>query len=151
MRSAAIAGVLAALALGAGCGGSDSGSSAEADAVASVYTTYINAVKAGDGKTACQQLTPTYQRQAAKLTTPTAHAKVRGASCARAISIGTLRSVLRKFEPKLERVQVNGARASGFQPGEGALGPQKVLFRRLGGGWKIAATIYQKGGPKIGA
>jgi hypothetical protein len=150
MRRASFAVPLAlAVALATGCGGS--GSSKQADAVTKTYTTYIEAVKSGDSKTACEQLTPAFQAQAASLTTPTAHAKVKGASCPKAIRLGTLRSALAQFDPKLERVHVSGDRASGFQPGEGALGPQKVLFRRLAGGWKIAAVVYQKGGARIGA
>jgi len=42
----------------------------------------------------------------------------------------------------------NGNRASGFQPGEGRFGPQKTIFRRLNGDWKISATIYTKPAPK---
>jgi hypothetical protein len=45
---------------------------------------------------------------------------------------------------------VKGDRASGFQPGEGALGPQRVIFKRLGGDWLIDLTFYQKGVPATG-
>jgi hypothetical protein len=138
--------------IGSGCGGSDisgAGSKDEA-AITRTYNTYIEAVKRGDGKTACEQLTPAYQRRASKLVTPSKHAQLKGAKCAEAITKGTLRGVLQKFEPNLIRIKVNGDRASGFQPGEGALGPQKVLFRRLGGDWLIDLTIYQKGVPATG-
>jgi hypothetical protein len=150
MRRASYGAPLAlAIALLAGCGGSSS--SSRADAVTKTYITYIEAVKSGDGKTACRQLTPAFKAKAASLTTPSARAKVKGASCPEAIRLGTLRGALTQFEPKLERVAVSGRRASGFQPGEGALGPQKVFFRRLAEGWRIAGVIYQKGGPKLGA
>jgi hypothetical protein len=150
MRRAFLAALIVAALVAAGCGGSSSDSK-DVDAITKSYTAYVEAVKSGDGKTACQHLTPAFQRQAAQLATPSKHAQVKGAGCAKAISEGTLRSVLRNFEPKLERVQVNGDAATGFQPGEGPLGPQKVFFRRLGGDWLIAAVVYQKGGPKIGA
>jgi hypothetical protein len=157
MRRASIfAFCLLVAAIGAGCGGSgssganSSASSKDEAAITNTYNTYVEAVKRGDGKTACQQLTPAYQRRASKLVTPSKQAKLKGASCAQAISQGTLRGPLQKFEPSLERIRVYGDRASGFQPGEGALGPQKVIFKRLGGDWLIDLTIYQKGVPATG-
>jgi hypothetical protein len=137
-----LAGLIAAFA--AGCGGSES--NPQADAITQTYNTYIGAVKSGDGKLACKQLTRAYQRRASKLVTPRAQAKLKGASCPKAIAQGSLRGVLRSFEPNLTEVQVNGNRASGLDPGKAPFGPQKVLFRRLGGDWKISGTIYPKGG-----
>ena len=150
MRGASIAALAATVAVVAACGGSDS-SDTQSDAIAQTWSAYIEAVKSGDGELACEQLTPTFRRQAAQLVTPRERKRLKGASCATAIEQGTLRAALQQFEPNLERVQVNGRRASGFQPGQGPLGPEKILFRRLGGDWKIFATIYQKGGPKFGA
>jgi hypothetical protein len=151
MRRASIAAAgLALLVFTAGCGGSSSGSSPEVDAVTHVYVSYIDAVKAGDGATACRLLAPAYRRQAATLATPQAQAKVKGASCPRAIKVGTLRTALAQLEPRLQRVVVKGDRASGFQPAEGALGAQRVLFRRFGKDWNISGTIYQRGGPTVG-
>jgi hypothetical protein len=146
--------------LAAGCGGSSSSSTSssssspggkEADAVAQTWKDYIEAVKSGDGKAACEQLTPTFQRQAANLVTPKEVQKLKGVSCPEAIEKGTLRAALKTYEPSLERIQINGAKANGFQPGEGALGPERVLFRKLGGDWRIFATVYQQGGPKFGS
>jgi hypothetical protein len=146
--------------LAAGCGGSSSSSTSssssspggkEADAVAQTWKHYIEAVKSGDGKTACEQLTPTFQRQAANLVTPKEVQKLKGVSCPEAIEKGTLRAALKTYEPSLERIQINGTKANGFQPGEGALGPERVLFRKLGGDWRIFATVYQQGGPKFGS
>jgi hypothetical protein len=146
MRKALIASAVAIAALAAGCGGS-SASDKQVEAITRTYNTYFAAVKSGDGKTACEQLTPAYQRRASKFVTPTKQAQLRGASCPKAISEGTL-SLLKQFKPTLERVQVNGNRASGFQPGEGRFGPQKTIFQRLGGDWKISATIYTQRPPK---
>jgi hypothetical protein len=129
-----------------GCGGS-SASDKQVEAITQTYNTYFAAVKSGDGKAACEQLTPAYQRRASKFVTPTKQAQLKGVSCPKAISEGTL-SLLKQFKPTLERVQVNGDRASGFQPGEGQFGPQKTIFQRLGGDWKISATIYVKQPPK---
>jgi hypothetical protein len=145
MRRASIVSAAAIAAL-AGCGGS-SASDKQVEAITRTYNTYFAAVKSGDGKTACEQLTPAYQRRASKFVTPTKQAQLRGASCPKAISEGTL-SLLKQFKPTLERVQVNGDRASGFQPGEGRFGPQKTIFQRLGGDWKISATIYTQRAPK---
>jgi hypothetical protein len=139
-----LAALVAALAVG--CGGS-SESSKQADAITRTYNTYIAAVKSGNGKLACEQLTAAYKRRASQLVTPGAQAKLKRASCQQAIDQGTLRAVLQKFEPNLTRIEVNGNRASGLDPGKGPFGPQKVLFRRLGGDWKISGTIYSRGGP----
>jgi hypothetical protein len=146
MRRASIASAAAIAALAVGCGGSSS-SDKQVEAITRTFNTYVAALKSGDGKTACEQLTPAYQRRASKFVTPIKQAELKGASCPKALSEGTL-SVLKKFHPTLERVQVNGNRASGFQPGEGAFGPQKTIFKRLGGDWKISATIYTKRPPK---
>jgi hypothetical protein len=143
MRRASILGLVAVTStLATGCGGS-SASGADATAVTRTYNTYIAAVKSGDGRAACDLLTPAFQRRASKLVTPRAHAKLRGASCPQAITQGTLPQ-LQRFKPLLERIRVSGSRASGFNPGQGPFGPQKVLFRRLGGDWKISATIYRQ-------
>ena len=72
-------------------------------------------------------------------------------SCPVAVEKGTIRAALKDFEPGLEQVEVNGNRASGVQPAQGALGVEKVLFRRLDGDWRIFATVYQKRGTKFGA
>jgi ABC-type glycerol-3-phosphate transport system substrate-binding protein len=160
MRRALTASLAAIAILAAGCGGSSSSSSStsssgqggkEADAVAQTWTDYIEAVKSGDGKAACQQLTPTFQRQAANLVTPKERQKLKGVSCPEAVVKGTLRAALKSYQPGLERIQVNGTEANGFQPPEGALGAEKVLFRKLGGDWRISATVYQQGGPKFGS
>jgi hypothetical protein len=154
MSRALAAGLAAIVILAAGCGGSGSSSAPQGkqeQAVAQTWTTYVESVKGGDGKTACQQLTPTFQRQAAQLVTPKDRAKLKGAACPQAVEQGTIRVAFRNYHPSLERITIKGDRAKGFQPGEGALGPENVLFRRLGGEWKIFATVYQKGGPQFGA
>ncbi len=153
MSRALAAGLAAIAILAAGCGGSSSSSpqGKQEQAIAQVWKTYVESVKSGDGKTACQQLTPTFQRQAANLVTPKDRAKLKGAGCPQAVEQGTIRAAFRNYEPSLEQIVINGDRANGFQPGEGALGPEKVLFQRLGGNWKIFATVYQKGGPQFGA
>jgi hypothetical protein len=149
MRRALLVSLAALLAVaGAGCGGG--GSSATDKQVAAItdtFNSYIAALQKGDGKTACSLVTPAYQRRASRLVTPTKQAQLKGASCAEALSKGTL-PILKKFHPSLERVQVNGNHASGFQPGQGIFQPQKTLFTRLGGDWKIANTIYVKQAPK---
>ena len=146
MRRAFTVGLAALLAaIVVGCGGS-SANDPQVEAITKTYNDYFAAVKSGDGKAACDLLTPAYQRRASKFVTPIKQAQLKGASCPKAISQGTL-SLLKSFEPTLERVQVNGNRASGFQPGEGRFGPQKTIFRRLNGDWKISATIYTKPAP----
>ncbi len=144
MRRAFIVG-LAALhdAIVAGCGGS-SASDKQVEAITRTYNTYIAAVKSGDGKTACEQLTPTFQRRATRIVTPLAKLRhLKGASCPRAIVGGTLPQ-LKAFEPHLERVEVKGDKASGFQPPQEPFGREKVIFRRIDGEWKISAVLYQK-------
>ncbi len=137
------------VAAGAGCGSSGSSASdKDVAAITSTFNSYIAAVQRGDGKAACALLTPAYQQRAAGLATPSKKSQVKGGTCQEALSKGTLRIVLKSFHPSLERVQVNGDHASGFQPGEGIFGPQKTLFVRLGGEWKISNTIYVKGGVK---
>jgi hypothetical protein len=131
-------------ALAVGCGGS-SDSSKQVDAISKTYNTYIAAVKNGNGKLACEQLTAAYRGRVSQLVTPRAQAKLKGVSCQQAIDQGTLRAVLQKFEPNLTQIEVNGNRASGVDPGEGPFGPQKVLLRRLGGDWKIAGTNAASG------
>ncbi len=142
--SIALAAAIAALAVG--CGGS-SANSKQVEAITKTFNTYFAALKSGDGKTACEQLTPAYQLRASRFVTPTKQAQLKGASCPKALSEGTL-TVLKKFHPSLERVQVSGNRASGFQPGQGVFGPQKTIFRRIDGDWKISATIYTRRPPK---
>jgi 2,4-dienoyl-CoA reductase-like NADH-dependent reductase (Old Yellow Enzyme family) len=158
MRRALTVSLAAIAIIAAGCGGSSSTSSTgsgqggkDADAVAQTWSDYIEAVKSGDGKAACQQLTPTFQRQAANLVTPKEQQKLKGVSCPEAIEKGTLRAALKSYQASLERIQINGTQATGFQPGEGALGAERVLFRKLGGDWMIFATVYQQGGPKFGS
>ena len=126
-----------------GCGGSDGSSASDSDAAAitRAYDAYFAAIRAGNGRAACEQLTPALRSQAADFVPPTQRSKFRGASCPQVITKGTLPQLAR-FTPQLKRIQVNGNRASGFNPGQGPFGPQKVLFERLGGEWKISRTIF---------
>jgi len=158
MRRALTASLAAIAIIAAGCGGSSSTSTSssspggkDADAIAQTWKDYIEAVKSGDGKAACQQLTPTFQRKAANLVTPKDVQKLKGVSCPQAIEKGTLRAALKSYQPNLQRIKVNGTNATGFQGPEGALGAERVLFRKLGGDWRIFATVYQQGGPKFGS
>ena len=125
----------------AACG---SESNPQVDAITQTYDTYIAAVKSGNGKLACRQLTPAYARTAARQVPPGKQAELRGASCPKVIRVGTL-GALRNFEPNLTGVEIKGDRASGFDPGEGQFASQKVLFRRLGGDWRIAGTVAANG------
>jgi hypothetical protein len=134
---------LAVAALLAACG---SESNPQADAVTQTYETYIAAVQSSNGRLACRQLTPAYARKAARQVPPPLQAKLKGASCPEVIRVATP-AAIKNFEPNLTGVEINGDRASGSDPGEGVFGPQKVLFHRLGGEWKIAGTIYSKNGP----
>jgi hypothetical protein len=140
MRPPCVIGAVAvAFGFAAGCGGSN----AEVDAIKHTYETYIEAVKQGDGRTACDLLTPAYRRQASRLVAPPLLAKLKGASCPRVINEGTLPQ-LQQYEPRLEQIQVHGKRASGFNPAEGPLGQQEVFFRRFGGEWKISNSIFAR-------
>jgi hypothetical protein len=131
-----------------GCGGSGpSASDKQVAAITDTFNSYIAALQRGDGRTACSLLSPAYQRRAAKLITPIKKPQLKAASCSEALSKGTL-PVLKTFHPSLERVQVNGKHASGFQPGQGPFGPQKTFFVHLNGDWKITGTIYVKQAPK---
>jgi hypothetical protein len=145
MRRALIAVLIAALFASAGCGGSDdddqSPSTPEEKAVARTYSDYIDAVKRGDGEAACSFLTPAFQRRAGAAVAVGPREKLKGAACPQAIEQGTLPQI-QDVVPNLIRVEIKGDRASGFDPGEGLIGPQKVLFQRLGGGWKISRTIF---------
>jgi hypothetical protein len=136
-RASGLAAGLGAAAVLTACG---SDSNPQVDAITQTYNTYIEAVKSGNGRVACRQLTPAYARIAAQQVPPNKQAELRGASCQMVIRFGTP-ALLRKFEPNLTQIEVNGNRASGLDPGEGRFGPQKVLFRRLGGDWKISGTI----------
>lgn len=132
--------MVAAIAALSGCGGSDE-SDPQADAVAETYTTYIDAVKRGDGKAACELLTPAFQRRAGRSIAVGTRADLKNASCQKAIVEGRLPQ-LQQVVPDLEQIEVDGDRATGFDPGEGEIGPQRVIFRRLGGDWKISRTIF---------
>jgi hypothetical protein len=136
-RASGLAVGLAAAAVLAACG---SDSNPQVDAITRTYNAYIEAVKGGNGEVACRQLTPAYARIAARQVPPNKQAELRGASCQEVIRFGTP-ALLQKFEPNLTQIEVNGNRASGLDPGEGPFGPQKVLFRLLGGDWKISGTI----------
>jgi hypothetical protein len=138
-----IASIVAAAAVSA-CGGDDS--NPQVDAITKTYSTYIGAVKSGDGELACSKLTPSYQRRAASLVVPAKQKALEGASCPQAIE-ATPRKLLESFEPNLTEVEIKGDRATGLDPGENQFQPQKLLFRRLDGDWKISATIYTQGGP----
>ena len=118
MRRASIVALAAAFAaVGAGCGsGGSSASDKQAAAITHTFNSYIAAVQKGDGKAACALLTPAYQQRAAALATPTRKAQLKNKTCEEALSKGTLRAILQKFHPSLERVQVNGSRGSGFAP-----------------------------------
>ena len=138
LRKTAI-GALAILALAAGCGGDDT--DPQEEAVSDAYVAYIDAVKAGDGKKACAMTTPAFQRRAGRSVAVGNRADLRDASCEEAIEQGSIPQ-LQQVQPNLEQIEVNGDRASGFDPGEGLIGPQEVYFRRLGGDWKIARTRF---------
>jgi hypothetical protein len=141
MRRASIVGLVAAIAAVAVACGDSSENDKQADAIARTYSTYIEAIKNGDGKTACELLTPAFRRRAGSSVAVGPRAKLKGAACPKAIEEGTLPQI-QQVVPNLERVEVTGNRASGFDPGEGQIGPQKVLFKRLGGEWKISKTIF---------
>ena len=134
-------GLLAALALAAGCGGDDA--DPQADAVSDAYVAYIDAVKVGDGKRACAMTTPAFQRQAGRSVAVGNRADLRDASCEEAIEKGSLPQV-QEVEPNLEQIEVNGDRASGLDPGEGLIGAQEVFFERIGGDWKISKTRFYR-------
>jgi hypothetical protein len=141
MRRVLIVGLIVAIgAVAAACGDSDE-SDPQADAVSRTYTTYIDAVKKGDGEAACELLTPAFQRRAGKSVAIGTRANLKGAACPKAVSQGALPQV-QQIEPNLERIEVNGNRASGFDPGEGIIGPQTNLFNRIEGEWKISRTIF---------
>ncbi len=144
MRRATIlllAGLLALVAIG--CGGSDDSAalSKQQRAVAKTYRDYIDAIKQGDGKTACGLLTPAFQRRAGSAVAIGDRKSLKGAACVKAIEQGTLPQI-QQVVPDLQRIVVKGDRASGFDPGEGQIGPQKVFFQKLGGGWKISRTLF---------
>jgi hypothetical protein len=141
MRRASIVGLLVAIAAVTVACGDSSENDKQADAVAGTYTAYIEAVKSGDGEVACELLTPAFQRRAGDAVAIGTRAKLKGAACPKAIEQGTLPQI-QQVVPNLERIQVNGKRASGIDPGEGQIGPQKVLFERLGGDWKISKQIF---------
>jgi hypothetical protein len=146
MRKALIFGLatLAAAVALAACGGDDL--SPEQQAVANTYTRYINAVKRGDGEAACNLLTPAFQRRAAATVAIGSRSGLKGADCQQAIEKGRLPQ-LQQVVPNLEQIEVNGDRASGTDPGEGQIGPQKVFFERLGGDWKLSKTIFAQQQP----
>ena len=123
----------------AACGGDDL--SPEEQAVANTYTRYINAVKRGDGEEACSLLTPEFQARAAATVAIGSRSGLKGADCQKAIEKGRLPQ-LQQVVPNLEQIEVSGNRASGTDPGEGVIGPQKVFFERLAGDWKLSRTIF---------
>jgi hypothetical protein len=147
MRRATI--LLAALIVLAvfGCGGDgSSGETSPPDtpqekAVAKVYSDYIDALKEGDGEAACALLTPAFQRRAGAAVALGNRRNLKGAACVKAIDQGTLPAI-QKVVPNLVNVKIEGARASGLDPGQGAIGPQEVFFLRVGGDWKISRTVF---------
>ena len=145
MRRTLTIGLAAAiLAAGVGCGGDDS--DPQADAVSDAYVTYIDAVKRGDGKAACDLLTPAFQRRAGASIAVGTRADLKDATCEEAIARGSLPQ-LQQVEPNLEQIEINGDRASGFDPGEGVIGPQEVFFESLDGDWKISKTVFFRAQP----
>jgi hypothetical protein len=142
MRKTLIVGFAATLAVAAtlvACGSDEL--SPQEQSVANTYTRYINAVKRGDGQAACELLTPAFQRRAGSTVALGKRAKLKGAACPKAISQGTLPQI-QQVVPNLEQIVVNGNHASGVDPGEGQIGPQKVFFERLNGDWKLSRTIF---------
>jgi len=150
MRRAAIAALgVAVLAAGCGSSGTDQ-NSPEVRAIKRVYAAQLEAVKRGDAKTACALLTPRFQRRAARFTAITKRSLTKGASCEKTLKVGTLRGAIRGARPTLIHVVVHGSSAWALHPAQGSLGAQKVLFRRIGGEWRIAGEISYQGGPLIG-
>lgn len=123
----------------AACGDDDE--DPQADAVASTYTRYIEAVKDGDGEAACRLLAPEFRRRVADSIALGSRKELEGASCEEAVSQGTLPQ-LEQAVPDLEEIEVNGDRARGLDPGEGLIGPQEVFFERGPDGWLITRTIF---------
>ncbi|MGH2982204.1 MAG: hypothetical protein ACRDKV_09220 [Solirubrobacterales bacterium] len=135
--SIAVAAVCAAVV--SGCGDDDE--DPQVDAVAETYTTYIEAVKDGDGEAACRLLAPELRRTVADSIALGTREELKGATCEQAVSQGTLPQ-LQQVEPNLEQIEDDGRRASGLDPGEGPIGPQEVFFERIGGDWKISRTVF---------
>lgn len=135
--------LIAAAAIGCGSADDDSASpeTPQEKAVAKTYSGYIAALKQGDGKTACSLLTPAFQRRAGASVAVGNRANLKGAACVQAIEQGTLPQI-QQVVPDLQRVVVKGNAASGLDPGEGQIGPQKVFFEKLGGAWKISRTVF---------
>ncbi len=132
--------------LAAGCGGSDNSGGVSPDtpqekAVAKTYHDYIDALKRGDGKTACGLLTPAFRRRAGSTVAIGTRSDLKGAVCVKVVDQGTLPQI-QQVVPNIGRIVVNGKQATGFDPGEGQIGPQKVYFEKLGGGWKISRTVF---------
>jgi hypothetical protein len=128
-----------ALLIPVGCGDEDT--DPQADAVSDVYVAYIDAVKAGDGRRACAMTTPAFQRRAGRSVAVGTRAELRDATCEEAIEKGSLPQI-QQVVPNLEEIEVDGDRASGLDPGEGAIAPQQVFFVRSGGDWKISGTRF---------
>jgi hypothetical protein len=146
MRRATV--LLAALIVFAavGCGGDGSDETSPPDtpeekAVAEVYSDYIDALKKGDGETACALLTPPFQRRAGAAVAVGNRRNLKRADCVKAIKQGTL-AAIQKVQPNLVNVAIEGDRASGLDPGEGKIGPQEVFFVKMGGDWKISRTVF---------
>lgn len=136
--------VLAAFGCGGGGGSSDETSSPDTPqekAVAKVYSDYIEALKKGDGETACAMLTPAFRRRAGAAVALGTRRNLKGAACVKAIDQGTLPAI-QKVVPNLVNVKIEGGRASGLDPGEGEIGPQEVFFLKVGGDWKISRTVF---------
>ena len=145
-RAVILLAALVALAT-AGCGGGgDSDETSPPDtpqekAVAKTYSDYIEALKKGDGETACALLTPAFQSRAGAAVAVGKRRNLKTAACVKAIDQGTL-AAIQKVVPNLVNVKVEGDRASGLDPGEGQIGPQEVFFVKSGDDWKISRTVF---------
>jgi hypothetical protein len=138
-RSSLIAALLVFL---SGCGGAERvASSARPDDRAAVQqrvATYLRAMLAGDGKTACAQFTPSYRRD---MDTRAADAGL--GDCASVVAaLGTIaadgQSVREASKPERVIVLLQGdrAQASVRTPG-GGLSRKRTALRRVGTQWLI--------------
>lgn len=141
VRTSAIAGLLAGIAVG--CGATHGPS--EQQQVSQVLRSYLHAQVEGDGTAACALLTPGGQRELVNLVVRSANGLIPvRPSCpeavvlVRAVAGASLLSAL--GSARIERVPVTGSRADAVVADGTRFPPQHVVLEKVGGSWKIASV-----------
>jgi hypothetical protein len=146
-RRSIVLGAVLILAAVAGCGGGQKPLSPEQERqqIAHILHSYLHAQVSGDGQSACALLTSTAQSELTGIVLKYGRGVIKARpSCQYAVklvqAVAGQKLLQALSAARIERIQVEGDRATARILDSGAFPPQQVSLQRSGNTWKIAGV-----------